>query len=166
MVSSPPLGPVSAPADPLDYVALWQYFQKRGVEVKESMVKVLTWILGFASAVLAFLIQKTVMVGGAVGFRVEYPLAAVVLAAAGLALCWFAILVLRDFNKHIDGQFDAADRALREVRALQPLLGIDPAAGPGEYKGQRLAKRLEGVVLMFAAVFALAAFAGAARLLQ
>jgi hypothetical protein len=98
MVSSPPLGPVSAPADPLDYVALWQYFEKRGVEVKESMVKVLTWILGFASAVLAFLIQKTVTVGGAVGFRVEHPVGAVVLAAAGLALCWFAILVLRDFQ--------------------------------------------------------------------
>jgi hypothetical protein len=159
MVSSPPS--IGA----LDYLALWQYFQERGVETKESMLKVLTWILGFASAVLGFLIQKTVTIGGAVGFQIEHPVSVLALATAGLALCWFAVLVLRDFNTHIDSHFDAADRVLRELRSLQPFLGIDPRVGPGEYKGQRLAKRLEGVVLMFAAVFILAALGGAARLL-
>jgi hypothetical protein len=99
-----------------------------------------------------------------VGFRVENPVSVLALAAAGLALCWFAILVIRDFNTHIDGHFDAADGALRELHSVQKLLGIDPAVGPGEYMGQRLAKRLEGVVLMFAGVFALAALGGVARL--
>ena len=148
----------------LVYLTLWQHFQKRGAETKESMVKVTTWILGFASAVLAFLIQETVTVGGAGGFGVAHPASAIILAAAGIVLCRFAVLVLRDFNTHIDDQFDAADHALRHLKTLQPLLGIDPKVGPGPYQGQRLADRLETVVNMFSFVLVLALSGGVVQL--
>ena len=147
----------------LDYLTMWKYFQERGLQTKESMVQVTTWILGFVSAVLAYLVDKTVSVGGTIGFRVDQPATAIGVAASGLALCWFAILVLRDFNEHIDRHFDAADRALKQITSLQPLLGNDPTVDPGPYKGQRLAKRLELVVWMFVAVFALVVISGAVR---
>ena len=151
--------PLSSPTirASLDYFEVWKHFQKRGAEAKESMVKVQTWILGFASALLAYLVDKTMAVGGPLGFQVTQPLTALILALSGLALARFAWVTMKDFGSHIDGQFDSADRALRELVLLQPLLGIDPHVGPGPYKGARLSHRLGVLIIFFAIIFGLAA---------
>jgi hypothetical protein len=61
--SAPSATAPPAPTSP-DYFAVWKHFQERGAQARESLVKVVTWNLGFASVLLAYLIDKTVAVWG------------------------------------------------------------------------------------------------------
>ena len=37
-------------------IDLWKFFEERGAEQKESLFKLITWIIGFAAVVLGFAI--------------------------------------------------------------------------------------------------------------
>jgi hypothetical protein len=38
-------------------IDLWKFFEERGAEQKESLFKLITWIIGFAAVVLCFAIK-------------------------------------------------------------------------------------------------------------
>lgn len=39
-------------------IDLWKFFEERGGKLKEAMFRVVTWIVGFAGAILAFAIKE------------------------------------------------------------------------------------------------------------
>ncbi|HET7425385.1 MAG TPA: hypothetical protein VFJ92_17605, partial [Gemmatimonadales bacterium] len=53
------VGPRIQP-EKIDYQALWQYFETRGSELKGTMLQVATLLIGFATAVLGYAVDKTV----------------------------------------------------------------------------------------------------------
>ena len=39
-------------------IDLWKFFEERGAEQKESLFKLITWIIGFAAVVFGFAIKR------------------------------------------------------------------------------------------------------------
>lgn len=89
-------------------IDLWKFFEERGGKLKESMFQVVTWILGFASVVLGFAVEKGFGTGLA---SVTHPLLILVAGLGGLILLVHATIVIRDYGQHINRMFTRADSA-------------------------------------------------------
>jgi hypothetical protein len=46
------------PEETPDYIDLWKYFEDRGYEVKQTMLRVITWIIGFATVALGYIMKE------------------------------------------------------------------------------------------------------------
>ena len=98
---------VSQP-DSTTSVDLWKFFEERGSKLKESMFQVVTWNLGLASAVLGFAVTK----GFEEGLKsIAHPQVLVSMGLIGLALLVHAVIVVRDYGRHINRTFARADAA-------------------------------------------------------
>src|SRR5262245_2303431 len=87
---------------------LWKFFEQRGTEQKESMIKLVTWIVGFAAVVLGFAVKE--------GFDKDFAKVAhrgllFVLGFVGLVLLAHAAVVIKDHGRHINRTFARADAA-------------------------------------------------------
>src|SRR5687767_10045011 len=91
-----------------DYLELWKYFQDRADKVKEAMFKTLTWIVGYAAALLGFIFLALTNYDRA---KASVPLAfAITLAAAaGLVVCIYSWLMLSEAAKHIQRNWKRSD---------------------------------------------------------
>lgn len=89
-------------------VDLWKFFEERGVKLKDSMFQVVTWILGFAGVVLGFAVKEGFETGLK---RVAHPVLLVSLGFVGLVLLVHAVIVIRDYGRHINRTFARADAA-------------------------------------------------------
>jgi len=142
------------PRDKIDYLQLWQYFEGRGSSLKESFLHMMTWVLGFAGALVAFAADKTL------NWKRGEPLVAnhltlFVVSAVGLALVTFAHRVIAEFGEHINRNFDRADRARDADASLDEILAYSERP---EAKGQQLpsiCRNVRIIVLAFGAAFPL-----------
>jgi hypothetical protein len=91
---------------------LWRSLEERGDNLKESMFKVGTWILGFSAAVMGFAVKEGFVKGH---LKVADPVFVIGLASAGLVILAYAALVLIYYGKHINRSFARADAALNGV---------------------------------------------------
>ena len=89
-------------------VDLWKFFEDRGSSLKESMFKVVTWIVGLAGAILAFAIKEGFGKGLA---KVTEPGLVLSLGLIGLVVIVHAVVVIRDYGHHINRTFARADAA-------------------------------------------------------
>lgn len=104
-----------------DYLELWQYFQGRADTLKDSMFQTVTWVIGFAVALLGFCYGKfiefengeMVILGRWLG---------VGCCLVGLVLCGYAWILLREYGKHIQRNWDRADRCKAEIGGLERLI--------------------------------------------
>jgi len=108
----------------IDYVQLWEYFESRGSSLKDSFVHMMTLILGFAGALVVFATDKTL------SWKVTESLVSnrptlLITSLLGLLLMLFGVLVIVEFAKHINRNFDRADRARERNGSLEDLLEID-----------------------------------------
>jgi hypothetical protein len=97
--------PGSANATSID---LWKFLEKMGDEVKESLFKFVTWIIGFAAAILGFAIKE----GFENGYgKVAHPLLVISVSLAGLLILVHATFIIFDHGRHINRTFGRADAA-------------------------------------------------------
>jgi len=89
-------------------VDLWKFFEERGGKIKESMFKIVTWIVGFAAVVLGFAVKEGFEKGLT---NITHPDMLVSLGLIGLLIVAYAALVIRDYGKHINRTFARADAA-------------------------------------------------------
>lgn len=89
-------------------VDLWKFFEERGGRIKDSMFKVVTWIVGFAAIVLGFAVKEGF---GAGLTSVKHPNMLVSLGFIGLVVVVHAAIVIRDYGEHINRTFARADAA-------------------------------------------------------
>jgi hypothetical protein len=94
----------------INYADLWKHLEERGSKLKESMFKVVVWILAVASALLGFAVQQGFKAGSGLTV-VEHSEIVVIVCLAGLFVLAYAWVVIRDHGEHINRIFDRADFA-------------------------------------------------------
>jgi hypothetical protein len=131
-----------------DYLKLWMYFQDRADNVKEAMFKTLTWTVGFAAALLGFIfvnltsydkLKATVALSGLV----------FVAAAAGLVICLYSWFMLSESGKHIQANWERADRCGLHVEDLGRIIH-------GDFEKNRKTMKIWNQLRIIVALFAIA----------
>jgi hypothetical protein len=87
---------------------LWKFFEQRGAEQKESLFKLVTWIVGFAAVVLGFAVKEAFEKGLE---KIAHPRMLFILGCVGLAVIIHAFVIVRDHGRHINRTFARADAA-------------------------------------------------------
>ena len=104
-----------------DYLKLWMYFQDRADNVKEAMFKTLTWIVGYAAALLGFIfliLTNYETAKAAVARSSVVALAAV----AGLVICLYSWFALSESAKHIQRNWTHAIACSTQVDGLEAIV--------------------------------------------
>jgi len=101
---------------------LWLHFAAFGGEDKNRMVTVTSWLLGFSSALLWYVISR--LLGGG-GLRLEEPGRALVTAGLGIVISATAGYVALLYGGYSNQNWHRAD-AIAEVRGWHDLLPDHP----------------------------------------
>jgi uncharacterized membrane protein len=91
-----------------EYIDLYKFFQSRADTIKASMFASVTWVVGFAAAVLGFVVATFVDFSTDT-VTVKHPMAAIISSCAGVILCVYALFLLYDAANHIRGNWDRAN---------------------------------------------------------
>jgi len=142
------------PANELQHVELWKYFESRGASVKDTMFNVVTWIVGFAAVILGFIIKETISLETD-SLVVSKPFTLFVLSAAGMLVVVYARVLIGDFGDHINRNFDRADRARDKSKSLLEILDIDQVDPNKTVVPPKICKYILRVVWAFGIVFLL-----------
>ncbi len=141
------------PKENLDYVDLWKYFESRGAEVKNTMLSVVTWVIGFAAVILGFIVKELL------DFRtdillIRYPWHVIGLSLVGIGILYYADVLIRDFGKHINRNFDRADRAREGDRTVDEIWGQEPTTKT-KPELPAICKRIRAIVWVFGSALVL-----------
>ena len=118
----------------IDYLSLWQYFEKRGSELKGSMLQVITLLIGFSTALLGYCVDKTIT--HSAGLSVKEPWLLLALSLSGIVVAFYADVVIREFGEHINLNFDRAFMARTGNKPLDEILELT-ASGAKSGSGSR-----------------------------
>jgi hypothetical protein len=136
---------------------LWKFLEERGANQKESMFKLVTWIIGFAAVILGFAFKE----GFDKGFEnVEHPRMLLILGCLGLAVIFHAFVVVYDHGRHIERTFARADEARRGVFDPQRIWEAGKKADRKWWQLPPICWELLIVIIAFAVAFAYCAIAG------
>lgn len=104
-----------------DYLELWKYFQDKATSVKGTMFNTITWIVGFAAALLGFLFTKLTDFESA-NAEITLPKLMILVSMAGLVICLYAFFVLSESAKHIRNNWHYADCCLKKIEGLDKIV--------------------------------------------
>ena len=136
-----------------NYLDLYKYFDEKASKVKGAMFSTITWIIGFAAALLGFMFSK---------LSESYPVQAalprskviVVLSIAGIILCAYAFFALRESAKHIQNNWRYADRCKKKIKALEEIVApIKKTNNENQNSVMKIWNQLGIVVFLFACGF-------------
>ncbi len=138
----------------IDYLQLWQYFESRGSSLKDSFLHMMTLVLGFAGALVAFAADTTL------NWKPGEPLVTsrltlLIVSLVGLSLVLFGYRVIVEFGEHINRNFDRADRTKEGDASLDQILASSEGEQAKQQKLPTICRRVRTIVLGFSAVFAL-----------
>jgi hypothetical protein len=134
---------------------LWKFFEEKGAQQKESMFKLVTWIVGFAAVILGFAVKEGFEKG--LG-KVAHPFMVLVLGGAGFLVIVSTIFIIYDHGRHINRTFARADAARNGESAPWRIW----QAGK-KVEGERLppvCRQLLWVIALFGVAFAICIGAG------
>jgi len=140
------------PLEALDFVDLWKYFESRGQELKTAMLSMITWLGGFAAAVLAFAMKE------AMDFKtcppwVSNPGLLIGLALTGLAIVWYSLVIVYEYADHINRTFNRSDRIRLADSSLDAILGVPSSCPPPRLPN--ICRHARDVMLAFGVAFAI-----------
>ena len=141
-----------------NYLDLWKYFQDRADNVKEAMFNSVTWVIGFAAAILAF-IFATLVDFNVEALRFKHALSVLGASFIGIVLCGYSAVLVLESKQHIKANWKRAKRCEKEVEGLKQLWDVCGKAWLEVWT------RIFLVVGFFAAVFLVLFFAAAFQLL-
>ena len=104
-----------------DYLKLWTHFQNNAVSVKGALFKTITWVIGFAAALLAFVFANLVDFDAA-NASLSFSMLMLSVSGAGLAICVFAFFAIGESAKHIKNNWDYADRCMNQIKGLKKIV--------------------------------------------
>ena len=141
--------------DKKNYLSLWKYFQDRATSVKGAMFTTVTWVLGFAAALSAFMFSNLAEFSSDAVLSIEKI--ALLVSFAGLSLCVYAYYAISESAKHIRNNWTYADKCMTKVSWLKDI--VNPNENnendwENKYlKGVPICKRLAIIVYLFSLVF-------------
>ena len=100
-----------------DYVQLYQFFQSRADDIKAALFGSVTWILGFAAAIMGFTVVTFFDLSAAPA-RIKFPWLGMIACFVGVLHCVYALLLLYDGANHIRGNWDRANKCADHVEDL------------------------------------------------
>ncbi len=115
-----------------DYLDLWKHFKDRADDLKGSMFQSVTWVVGFAAAVLGFCFTKFVDFQGTT-ICIKQPNLAVLFCVVGLVLCLYAIFLLIEFASHVRGIWRQVEVCEKQIGGIEDIVD---AFGSGAKFGQ------------------------------
>lgn len=101
-----------------DLLDLWKYFQDRADMLKERQWTVGTWILTLLSGIFAFSLSQETLTITQAGFLASKPVPAIMLGIVGLLICGYGYLVILDYGKHIQRNWDRANQVKEKIIGL------------------------------------------------
>jgi hypothetical protein len=113
------------------------------------MFKTLTWTIGFASALLAFVFVNLTNYD-AMKAKVALTTVVIAAAAAGLVICLYSWFMLSESGKHIQANWDRADRCAKQVKDLERIIHGAKRRTP---KTMKIWNQLRIIVVLFAVAF-------------
>jgi hypothetical protein len=104
-----------------DYLELWKYFQDKATSIKGAMFNTITWIIGFAGALLGFIFVKVTDFELS---KASIPLSLLMISisCAGIAICFFAFFALGESAKHIKNNWGYADICRDNIGGLSKIV--------------------------------------------
>jgi hypothetical protein len=75
---------------------------------KDKLWAIATWLLVIASRLLAFIFSQKLVLFAPAGLSARQGLPGLALACAGILVCLFSFLVIDDYGKHIQRNWDRA----------------------------------------------------------
>jgi hypothetical protein len=148
----------------IDYLALWQYFERRGSELKGVMLQLLTLVIGLAAAILGYAVDKTVDFNSAPFIR--QPLLLLIITAVGVLIVTFAEIVTQEFGEHINRNFDRADYARRADKPLDDILAFSERGTLSKQKLPGICITVRRLTRAFGVLFAVGFVLGLVQLLR
>lgn len=132
-----------------DYLGLWKYFQDRADNVKGAMFQTVTWSLGFAGAILSFIIAQL----DPADLDAQAPKTMIGLAVVGVILCTYSYILLRESRKHIRRNWDRADYCKLRLGGLDAVLEFEPKKRPADSSLVFVWNQVFWVIVAFALLF-------------
>lgn len=105
----------------VDYLDLWKQFEERAESLKESMFQSVTWVLGFAAAVFGFTLTQFFNLDTS-ALIIRHRGLAILSCAAGIALCIYALFLLREFAHHIRRNWDRANKCKNKLEGIAEII--------------------------------------------
>jgi hypothetical protein len=119
-----------------DYLDLYKFFELRADAIKRSLFESVTWVVGFAAALLGFVVTK---------FQ------SIFLCLVGCVLCFYALLLLYDGKRHIERNWDRAKTFQGKVLNLDSL--IRESSGDKKKELVPVWNQMAAVVILFILAF-------------
>jgi hypothetical protein len=104
-----------------DLIDLWKYFQNRADMLKDKQWTMGTWIVTLLSGVAAFSLSQKTLSLTPIGIAVDMPLPAMAIGVVGILICVYGCVVICDHGKHIQRNWERADRAKAQITCLDAL---------------------------------------------
>ena len=104
-----------------NYLELWKYFEDKATSVKGAMFNTITWVIGFAAALLGFIFAKITDFDSS-NSKIPLPLLMILLSIAGLLICLYAFFALGESAKHINRNWTRANRCKDKIEGLNELI--------------------------------------------
>jgi hypothetical protein len=96
-----------------DLLELWKYFEAKGDTDKERMITIVSWLLGFAVAVLGLSVTELWCDSGWLRF--------LALDAGALLICVYSLWLIVDFGDHARRNWLRAEECLSKFPVLQSI---------------------------------------------
>ncbi|MHC4560556.1 MAG: hypothetical protein ACYS80_25020 [Planctomycetota bacterium] len=104
-----------------EYIDLWKYFQDRAISVKGAMFNTITWIIGFAAALLGFIFAK-ISDFNCTGAKISLPCLMILLSIAGIVICIYAFIALYESAKQIRKHWNRADNCWKKIEGINEIV--------------------------------------------
>jgi hypothetical protein len=134
-----------------DYLDLWKYFDDKATSIKGAMFSTITWIIGFAGALLGFMSVKLADFDPSkAAISLSWFMRSI--SIAGIMICVYALFALGESAKHINNNWIYADKICREnLEGLREIVSSSKAEQKD--KSMPIWYRLGIVVLLFLCAF-------------
>jgi hypothetical protein len=120
--------------DESDLIDLWKYFEDRADSLKERQWTVGTWILTLLSGLIVFAIDQGALAIAGNRLAALQPLPALGLGLLGILLCIYGWLVLFDYGRHIQRNWDRSGRVKKQIEGINLILIGKPKQKPQKPK--------------------------------
>jgi hypothetical protein len=104
-----------------EYIDLWKYYQDKAISVKGAMFNTITWIIGFAAALLGFIFAK-ISNFDCTKAIISLPCLIVLLSIAGIVICLYAFMALGESAKQIRKHWKRADNCWEKIEGIKKIV--------------------------------------------
>jgi hypothetical protein len=146
----------------INFAELWQYFETRGSELKGTMLQVLTLLIGFSAAILAYAVDKTLDFDSSP--LVQKPFLLLLLSIVGTGITIYAEIVIKEFGEHINRNFDRADYTRIGDKPLDEILDYSKRDSKFIQKLPNICITVRRITRTFGAAFLLTGLCALGRL--